>query len=71
VHAASNVVAVGLYAGSWAARSKGRHGRGAFLALAGMAVATVGGYLGGHLISVLKVSSVGSPDGQASDSGAA
>jgi hypothetical protein len=57
VHAASNAVAVGLYAGSWSARRRGRHGRGAMLALAGMTVATVGGYLGGHMISVLKVSS--------------
>jgi hypothetical protein len=58
VHAASNAVAVGLYAGSWSARRNGRHRRGALLALAGMTVATVGGYLGGHMISVLKVSSV-------------
>jgi uncharacterized membrane protein len=57
VHAASNVVAVGLYAGSWSARRRGRHGRGALLALAGMTAATVGGYLGGHMVSVLKVSS--------------
>jgi hypothetical protein len=56
VHAASNAVAVGLYAGSWSARRHGRHRRGALLALAGMTVATVGGYLGGHMISVLKVS---------------
>jgi Predicted membrane protein (DUF2231) len=59
VHAVSNAAAVGLYAGSWAARRRGRHTRGAMLALAGMTVATVGGYLGGHLISVLKVSSTG------------
>jgi uncharacterized membrane protein len=58
VHALSNSVAVGLYAGSWAERRRGRHRHGALLALAGMSVATVGGYLGGHLISVLKVSTV-------------
>jgi hypothetical protein len=58
VHAVSNVVAVGLYAGSWSARRHGRHRKGALLTLAGMTVATVGGYLGGHLVSVLKVSSV-------------
>jgi hypothetical protein len=63
VHAASNAVAVGLYAGSWSARRHGRHGRGAVLALAGMTVATVGGYLGGHMISVLKVSSSHEPVG--------
>jgi hypothetical protein len=57
MHPASNAVAVGLYAGSWSARRRGRHGRGVVLALAGMTVATVGGYLGGHMISVLKVSS--------------
>jgi hypothetical protein len=64
VHAVSNVTAVSLYAGSWAARRRGRHGRGALLALAGMTVATVGGYLGGHLISVLKVSSVADATGR-------
>jgi hypothetical protein len=58
VHATANAVAVGLYAGSWSARRRGRHGRGAVLALAGMTAATVGGYLGGHMISVLKVSTV-------------
>jgi hypothetical protein len=61
VHAASNAVAVGLYTASWSARHRGRHGRGALLALAGMTVATVGGYLGGHMISVLKVSSADGP----------
>jgi hypothetical protein len=64
VHAASNAVAVGLYAGSWSARRKGRHRRGAVLSVAGMTVATVGGYLGGHMISVLKVSSVHEPSGE-------
>jgi hypothetical protein len=57
VHAASNAVAVGLYAASWSARHHGRQRRGALLALSGMTVATVGGYLGGHLISVRKISS--------------
>jgi hypothetical protein len=68
VHAASNAVAVGLYAGSWSARRRGRHRRGAMLALAGMTVATVGGYLGGHMISVLKVSSTHDSSGDATSS---
>jgi hypothetical protein len=57
VHATANAVAVGLYTASWAARRRGRHGKGAALALSGMTAATVGGFLGGHLISVDKVSS--------------
>jgi len=57
VHAAANALAVGLYGASWAARRRGRHGRGVLLALSGMTAATAGGFLGGHLISVGKVSS--------------
>jgi hypothetical protein len=57
VHAASNAIAVGLYGASWVARRRGRHGQGALLALSGMTAATVGGFLGGHLISARKVSS--------------
>jgi nitrite reductase/ring-hydroxylating ferredoxin subunit/uncharacterized membrane protein len=49
VHAVANVVAVGLYASSWMARRKGDQRRGVALGLAGGTVATVGGYLGGHL----------------------
>lgn len=49
VHAASNAVAAGLYAGSWAARRAGDHRRGVVLGHLGAAAATVGGYLGGHL----------------------
>jgi MFS family permease len=60
VHAGANLVAIGLYGASWAARRRDRQGRGALLALAGMTTATVGGYLGGHLISVLNVSTGGS-----------
>jgi hypothetical protein len=70
VHATSNAVAVGLYASSWSARRRGRHARGALLALAGMTVATVGGYLGGHMISVLKVSSTHEPPSDAPGAGA-
>jgi uncharacterized membrane protein len=56
VHAASNTVALGLYAASYAARCNGRHRRGAVLALAGSAAAGAGGYLGGHLVSARKLS---------------
>jgi len=49
VHAGANTVAVGFYAWSWLARRKGNRSRGVALSLAGATVATVGGYLGGHL----------------------
>ncbi|MEV4346586.1 Rieske (2Fe-2S) protein [Actinoplanes sp. NPDC049596] len=47
VHAAANAVAVGLYTASFVARLRGRSGRG--LGLAGLSVAGLGAYLGGHL----------------------
>jgi nitrite reductase/ring-hydroxylating ferredoxin subunit/uncharacterized membrane protein len=49
VHAVANVAALGLYAAPWAARRRGRHGRGVALGLAGLGALTVGGHLGGHL----------------------
>ncbi len=49
VHAVTNGAAIGMYAGSWMARRRGRHGKGVRLALAGMAATVLGGYLGGHL----------------------
>ncbi|MEU4236130.1 Rieske 2Fe-2S domain-containing protein [Actinoplanes sp. NPDC026619] len=49
VHAAANLVAVGLYAGSLVARLRGRHTRGRALGFAGLSVAGLGAYLGGHL----------------------
>lgn len=49
IHAASNLVGATFYAASLRARRRGSRGRGAVLGLAGMAVMTVGGYLGGHL----------------------
>jgi nitrite reductase/ring-hydroxylating ferredoxin subunit/uncharacterized membrane protein len=55
VHAAANTAALGCYAASWWARVRGRHGRGVALALAGASAATVGGYLGGHLLQILGV----------------
>ena len=48
-HAAANVAALGLYAGSLAARRRGRHGAGVALGLAGAGALAVGGHLGGHL----------------------
>jgi nitrite reductase/ring-hydroxylating ferredoxin subunit len=49
VHAASNFVAVGLYAGSLVARLRGDTGRGKALGFAGLSVAGLGAFLGGHL----------------------
>lgn len=57
VHAATNALAIGVYAASWIARRGGRHGTGARLALAGAAVTSVGGYLGSHLALARKVGS--------------
>lgn len=57
VHAASNAVALGLYTSSLRARLQGRHGAGAMLGIAGGLTAVMGGYLGGHLTEVRKVSS--------------
>ncbi|HEY3534616.1 MAG TPA: DUF2231 domain-containing protein [Pedococcus sp.] len=55
LHAALNVVALGLYAASFGLRRRGRHGRGVLAALAGMGTASVSGYLGGHLATARKV----------------
>jgi len=49
VHAAGNLLAASLYAGSLVARRRGARGRGKLLGAAGAAVLGVGGYLGGHL----------------------
>lgn len=49
VHAGANAVATALYAGSWFARRSGNRRLGVRLAHTGAAVATVGGFLGGHL----------------------
>ena len=50
VHAAANGSAAVLYLGSWIARRRGRNAQGIVLGMAGAAAATVGGYLGGHLV---------------------
>jgi hypothetical protein len=57
VHAVTNGLAIGVYAASWVARRRGRHGAGAGLALTGAAVTGVGAYLGGHLAAARKVGS--------------
>lgn len=49
VHAVTNGLAIGLYAASWSARRRGRHGWGTRLALGGGAALGLGGYLGSHL----------------------
>ena len=49
VHAAANTVALGFYAGSFAARVTGRLGLGKILGYAGLSIAGAGAYLGGHL----------------------
>ncbi len=55
VHAAANTTALACYAASWWSRIRGRHARGVALGLAGATAATVGGYLGGHLMQTLGV----------------
>ena len=49
VHAAANVIGLGLYSASWVARRRGRRAQGVALSFLGAAAATVGGFLGGHL----------------------
>ena len=51
VHAAANTSALALYAWSWKARRQQHHARGVALGLLGATAATVGGYLGGHLLA--------------------
>ncbi len=52
VHAAANLVGVGFYTASIAARLRGRRWSATSLGLMGMGVMTIGGYLGGHLTLV-------------------
>ena len=54
-HAGLNGVIGVLYALSFLARLRGRHGRGVRLALAGGTLSWISGYLGGHLSLVRKV----------------
>lgn len=54
-HATANLVAVGCQGASWWARRRGHRVKGAVLSGVGMAFATVGGWLGGHLAYALGV----------------
>lgn len=56
-HAVLNSSALGLFALSYAARARGRHGVGVVTALAGGSVASAAAYLGGHLTTARKVGS--------------
>jgi nitrite reductase/ring-hydroxylating ferredoxin subunit/uncharacterized membrane protein len=49
VHAAANMLAIGLYAASLRARIRRRYVRGKVLGAAGLAAVSVGGTIGGHL----------------------
>lgn len=49
VHAAANILAVGLYAASLRARLRRRYVRGKLLGFAGLSSVMVGGTIGGHL----------------------
>lgn len=57
VHAVTNGAAISVYAASWIARRRGRRATGVRLAVAGAAISSVGGYLGGHLAQGRKVGS--------------
>ena len=50
VHAGVNVAAIILYGASLGARRRGRKGLGIALGVVGTGIASVGGYLGGHLV---------------------
>ena len=54
-HALANTVALGCFTASWATRRRGRHGRGVAWGALGATAATVGGWLGGHMIGRLGV----------------
>ena len=55
VHAGVNTTATVLYASSWLARSRGRHTTGVLFGIVGGLLATLGGYLGGHMSLVRKI----------------
>jgi uncharacterized membrane protein len=48
-HAIGNSVVAALYLQSWRSRRSGRHARGVALGMAGGVLASITGYLGGHL----------------------
>ena len=57
LHGALNVAATTLYLASYVARTRRRHTLGVVTALAGAAVVSASGYLGGHLTTARKVGS--------------
>ncbi|CCH77724.1 conserved hypothetical protein [Nostocoides japonicum T1-X7] len=57
VHAALNVAALAGYAASWHLRRTGRHRSGVAVSLGPALLASVAGYLGGHLATARKVGS--------------
>lgn len=57
VHALTNATGIALYLASYRARKRQQRGRAVTTGLAGLACVGAGGYFGGHLASVRKVSS--------------
>jgi nitrite reductase/ring-hydroxylating ferredoxin subunit len=55
VHAAANTVALACYIASYVERRRGRRLKGVAWGWAGAGAATVGGYLGGHLVAALGI----------------
>jgi uncharacterized membrane protein len=55
VHATVNAAALLLYGSSWLARRRRSHGLAVGLGVGGGVLATLGGYLGGHLTLVRKI----------------
>ena len=71
VHASVNTTALLLYGSSWVARRRSAHRSAVALGVAGGLVATMGGYLGGHLSLVRKIGTTDSafgPDADAAQS---
>lgn len=58
VHALTNATGIALFCASYRARRRNHRGRGAMIGLAGLTCVGAGGYFGGHLASVRKMSSV-------------
>ena len=56
VHAVANGTAAFGFLASWRARRRGQHLKGVALGFASAGLLTVGGYLGGHLVSARKAS---------------
>jgi nitrite reductase/ring-hydroxylating ferredoxin subunit/uncharacterized membrane protein len=50
VHAGLNTSALACFGASWLARRRGRHVRGVLYGIVGSALATAGGFFGGHMV---------------------